>query len=43
MLQVLIKFRLKFFNLDLIPNFLCLSSLIIHELRLGDKENQESA
>ena len=42
MLQVKIKFRLKYFNLGLILNFLCVLALIIHELGLRDKGNWES-
>ena len=39
MLQVKIKFRLKFFNLGLFSISFVLLGLIIHELGLGDKGN----
>ena len=44
MLQVKIKFRLKFFNLHVgwFSLFSCLLALIIHESGLGDKGNWES-
>ena len=39
MLQVKIKFRLKFFNLGLFSISFVLLALIIHELGLGGKGN----
>ena len=43
MLQLKIKFRLKFFNLGWFSiSFQCILALIIHELGLGDKGNGES-
>ena len=41
-LQVESKFRSKIFKPWLIPYFLTLQALIIHELGLGDKRNWES-
>ena len=42
MLKVKIKIQVKIFKPGLTVYFLCLLTLIIHELGLGDKEDRES-